>query len=159
MVTIRGGSGWLANEDQNLGEERGEKQGPPNLLVNTVLYLQGCLKMRPLLSHLPRLRKLCSDSGAGMWTLRWEDILLTVYSPSAPYGVPLTLLTLPNLRPTDLPAAPDVASSSGLSLWREVGPVAKGPNHPAPWGWSFRRNLPKSAPASPSRSATWFLLP
>lgn len=125
MVTSRKGSGWLANEDQNLGSfpasvfhrRRGARSRVPQTgLVNTGLFLQGCSKMRPLLSHLPRLRKLRSDLGAGMWTLGWEasSLLSCPFSLCALWGPPA------RVRPAKPPPHRPTSFTEQRRVWRPV---------------------------------------
>lgn len=99
--------------------------------------------MRPLLSHLPRLRK----PGRGPWAGRESSFLSAC--PLRLIGVPQPVLAPPSPGPNDLPFAQRSVAFGDPSLGTEAGSVAKGRDHPAPRGRRVRRNLAKSAGAWP----------
>lgn len=119
-------------------------------------HLHGRLKRSPLLlSHGPRRCKRPRTQGQGCGP--WAKGCL----PSCPLTL-CSLLRTPcerllrtpgPQRPTNLPVTRSSVSSGGSSLRREAAPVAKGWDHPAPWGRSFRRNLPKVCTGLPHTPA------
>lgn len=156
----------MADEGQNpssfpswvFHRRRGSRGGvPQTCLVNTGLI---CKVVFKCVHSFPT----CQGSGNGAQTRgqgcnpragRASSFLST--SPLRLIRVPLPALAPPSLRPTDLPAAQRNVASGDPSLWRDAEPVAKGRDHPAPWGRRFRRNRPP--PHTPGLGSSRLTLP